>query len=70
MSVFKRVWEFFTSPFNRRRAPSPEVQELKDHLERAERDDIKLRVQTKRKERLIRDNHLVSDVERALGLRS
>lgn len=63
-----RIWNFITSPF--RRKPSEEVQELKEHLKRAERDDIKLRAQTIRKERLIRDNHLVADVERALGLRS
>lgn len=53
----------------RKRTPSEEVQELKKHLADAVRDDIKLIEQSRRKNKLVRDNHLVTDVKNALGLR-
>lgn len=65
MNIFQKVWQLMMP----RRKPSVEVEELKEHLKRAKRDDIKITNQTMRKEKLIRDNHLVADVERALGLR-
>lgn len=65
----RRLWTFLARPF-KRPAPSEEVQELKQHLRDAHKDDAKLSELTRRKDKLLRDNHLVSDVERALGLRS
>lgn len=65
----RRVWTLFVRPFTGKRAHSEEVIKLKQHLESANRDDAKLRDLTRRKDRLVHDNHLVSDVERALGLR-
>lgn len=65
-----RVRQVLARPFMRKRAPSEEVKELEQHLRAARRDDVKLYDMHRRKEKLLRDNHLVSDVERALGLRS
>lgn len=65
-----RVRLALAHPFMRERAPSEEVRELEQHLREARRDDVKLRDMHRRSQRLLRDNHLVSDVERALGLRS
>lgn len=64
-----RVRLVLARPFTQERRPSEEVQQLKQHLADAARDDIRLSEQTRRRERLVRDNHLVADVKNALGAR-
>jgi hypothetical protein len=66
----RRVRAFLARLLKWDRTPSDEVKELRAHLRATTADDAKLANQSRRKEKILRDNHLVSDVERALGLRS
>ena len=67
LACVDRVRLVLARPFPRKRRPSEEVQLLKQHLVKAAHDDVRLTEQTRRRERLVKDNHLVADVKTALG---
>lgn len=56
-------------PWQRDKRPSEATERLRQRLREVERDDVMINRQTERTKKIIHDNHLATDIQRALGVR-
>lgn len=56
-------------PWQRNRRSSEATERLRQRLREVEKDDVFINRQTERTRKIIRDNHLADDIQRALGVR-